>query len=66
MALTRSQLLKELLPGINALFGLEYAKYKDGDWGYGEQEKQKYSIEVPVVKFKTKGRYANLASRGTL
>jgi hypothetical protein len=25
--LTRAQLLKELLPGLNALFGMEYAKY---------------------------------------
>lgn len=27
MALSRSQLLKELLPGLNALFGLEYKRY---------------------------------------
>ena len=27
MAISRAQLLKELLPGLNALFGLEYAKY---------------------------------------
>ncbi len=27
MAITRAQLLKELLPGLNALFGLEYKKY---------------------------------------
>jgi len=66
MALTRAELLKELLPSMNALFGIEYAKYKDDNWGYGEQEKQKYSIEFPVVKFKTKGRYANLASQGIL
>jgi hypothetical protein len=25
MAISRAQLLKELLPGLNALFGLEYA-----------------------------------------
>ena len=29
MAISRSQLLKELVPGLNALFGLEYAKYED-------------------------------------
>jgi len=29
MAISRAQLLKELLPGLNALFGLEYAKYGD-------------------------------------
>jgi hypothetical protein len=33
MAISRAQLLKELLPGLNALFGLEYAKY-------GEQHKE--------------------------
>ena len=26
MAISRAQLLKELLPGLNALFGLEYKK----------------------------------------
>ena len=29
MAISRAQLLKELLPGLNALFGLEYQKYED-------------------------------------
>lgn len=29
MAISRSQLLKELLPGLNALFGLDYAKYAE-------------------------------------
>ena len=28
MAISRAQLLKELLPGLNALFGLEYEKYE--------------------------------------
>ena len=27
MAITRAELLKELLPGLNALFGMEYSKY---------------------------------------
>lgn len=31
MAISRAQLLKELLPGLNALFGLEYASYGD-EW----------------------------------
>ena len=26
MAISRAQLLKELLPGLNALFGMEYAR----------------------------------------
>lgn len=29
MAISRAQMLKELLPGLNALFGLEYTKYDD-------------------------------------
>lgn len=33
MAISRAQLLKELLPGLNELFGLEYAKY-------GEEHKE--------------------------
>ena len=31
MSISRAQMLKELLPGLNALFGLEYAKYEDED-----------------------------------
>jgi len=38
MAISRSQLLKELLPGLNALFGLEYSKY-------GEEHKEIYETE---------------------
>ena len=30
MAISRAQLLKELLPGLNALFGMEYARYRCG------------------------------------
>lgn len=29
MAISRAQMLKELLPGLNALFGMEYEKYED-------------------------------------
>ncbi len=29
MAITRAQMMKELLPGLNAIFGLEYAEYAD-------------------------------------
>ena len=29
MAINRAQLVKELEPGLNALFGLEYARYED-------------------------------------
>jgi hypothetical protein len=38
MAISRAQLLKELLPGLNALFGLEYAKY-------GEEHKEIFDTE---------------------
>jgi len=30
MAISRKQLLAELLPGLNELFGIEYKKYGDG------------------------------------
>ena len=29
MAISRAQMLKELLPGLNALFGLTYDEYAD-------------------------------------
>ena len=38
MAISRAQLLKELLPGLNGLFGLEYKKY-------AEEHKEIYEIE---------------------
>ena len=38
MAISRAQLLKELLPGLNALFGMEYKRY-------GEQHKEIYETE---------------------
>lgn len=37
-AISRAQLLKELIPGLNALFGLEYKKY-------GEEHKEIYETE---------------------
>lgn len=30
MAISRADLLKELLPGLEALFGIEYDKYESG------------------------------------
>lgn len=38
MAISRAQLLKELLPGLNALFGMEYKRY-------GEEHKELYETE---------------------
>jgi len=44
MAISRAQLLKELLPGLNALFGLEYATY-------GQQHKEIYETETSERSF---------------
>ena len=44
MAISRAQLLKELLPGLNALFGLEYAKY-------GEEHKEIFETEASERSF---------------
>jgi hypothetical protein len=44
MAISRAQLLKELLPGLNALFGMEYAKY-------GEEHTEIYESETSERSF---------------
>jgi len=51
MAISRSQLLKELLPGLNALFGLEYARY-------GEEHKEIYEIETSERSFEEEVKLA--------
>jgi len=43
-AISRAQLLKELLPGLNALFGLEYDRY-------GEEWKELFDIESSERSF---------------
>lgn len=45
MAISRAQLLKELLPGLNALFGLEYKKYTDEHTQIYETESSERSFE---------------------
>jgi len=45
MAISRAQLLKELLPGLNALFGLEYQKYGDEAAEIFETESSDRSFE---------------------
>ena len=45
MAISRAQLLKELLPGLNALFGMEYAKYGEEHKEIFEQETSDRSFE---------------------
>jgi hypothetical protein len=48
MAMSRAQLLKELLPGLNALFGLEYAQYGEEHKEIFEQETSERSFEEEV------------------
>jgi hypothetical protein len=44
MAISRAQLLKELLPGLNGLFGLEYKQY-------GEEHKEVYDSDTSDRSF---------------
>lgn len=48
MAISRAQMLKELLPGLNALFGLEYDKYEDEHELIYETESSERSFEEEV------------------
>ena len=55
MAISRSQLLKELLPGLNALFGLEYKRY-------GEEHKEIYETETSERSFEEETKLAGFGS----
>ena len=55
MAISRAQLLKELLPGLNALFGLEYARY-------GEEHKEIYEIETSERSFEEETKLSGFGS----
>ena len=48
MAISRAQALKELLPGLNALFGLEYGKYENEHEDIYETESSERSFEEEV------------------
>ena len=48
MAISRAQMRKELLPGLNALFGLEYTKYEDEHAEIYETESSDRSFEEEV------------------
>jgi hypothetical protein len=48
MAISRAQLLKELLPGLNALFGMEYKKYENEHEAIYEMESSERSFEEEV------------------
>lgn len=51
MAISRAQLLKELLPGLNALFGMEYSRY-------GEEHKELYEVEKSERSFEEETKLA--------
>ena len=55
MAISRSQLLKEPLPGLNALFGLEYARY-------GEEHKELYEIEASERSFEEETKLSGFSA----
>ena len=49
MAINRAQLAKELEPGLNALFGLEYARYQNEAAQIFEQESSDRAFEEEVM-----------------
>jgi len=55
MAIARAQLLKELLPGLNALFGLEYARY-------GEEHKEIYETETSERSFEEETKLSGFSA----
>jgi hypothetical protein len=55
MAISRAQLLKELLPGLNALFGLEYARY-------GEEHKEIYDQETSERSFEEETKLSGFSA----
>ena len=48
MAISRAQMLKELLPGLNALFGDEYGTYDDESSAIYETESSDRAFEEEV------------------
>jgi hypothetical protein len=55
MAISRAQLLKELLPGLNALFGLEYKRY-------GEEHKEIYETETSERSFEEETKLSGFSA----
>ena len=49
MAISRAQLAKELEPGLNALFGMEYARYDDEHAEIYETESSDRAFEEEVM-----------------
>jgi len=48
MAISRAQMVKELLPGLNALFGMEYSRYGEEHKEIFEEETSERSFEEEV------------------
>jgi len=55
MAISRGQLQKELLPGLNALFGLEYKTY-------GEEHKEIYETETSERSFEEETKLSGFSA----
>ena len=55
MAISRAQLLKELLPGLNALFGMEYARY-------GEEHKEIFETESSERSFEEETKLSGFSA----
>jgi hypothetical protein len=55
MAISRAQLLKELLPGLNALFGMEYKRY-------GEEHKELYEQETSERSFEEETKLSGFSA----
>ena len=55
MAISRAQLLKELLPGLNALFGLEYKRY-------GEEHKEIFDTESSERSFEEETKLSGFSA----
>ncbi len=55
MAISRAQLLKELLPGLNALFGMEYTRY-------GEEHKEIFETETSERSFEEETKLSGFSA----
>jgi len=55
MAISRAQLITELLPGLNALFGMEYARY-------GEEHKEIYETETSERSFEEETKLSGFSA----
>jgi hypothetical protein len=55
MAISRAQLLKELLPGLNALFGMEYSRY-------GEEHKEIFDTESSERSFEEETKLSGFSA----